>query len=82
MLKPAMGRFHTTHQYVGERDNKFGEIHNLKLIKASHSKIFALVFGSNLLTRNGKVRIPGVITISQFHAFNMNFEMFSMCPKH
>ena len=25
-----MGRFHTTHQNVGDRGNKFGEIHNFE----------------------------------------------------
>ena len=40
---PAMRRFHTTHPYPGERDNKFGEIHDLNLVKACHSKIFALL---------------------------------------
>ena len=40
---PAMGRFHTTHPYLGEKGNKFGEIHDLNLVKACHSKIFALV---------------------------------------
>ena len=40
---PAIGRIHTIHQYVGEKDNKFGEIHNLNLVEACHSKIFALI---------------------------------------
>ena len=40
---PAMGRFHTTHPYLGEK-GKFGEIHDLNLVKVCHSKIFALVF--------------------------------------
>ena len=39
---PAMGRFHTTHPYLGEQ-GKFGEIHDLNLVKVCHSKIFALV---------------------------------------
>ena len=38
-----MGRFHTTHLYLGEKGNKFGETHDLNLVKACHSKIFALV---------------------------------------
>ena len=37
-----MGRFHTTHPYFGEKGNKFGEIDDLNLVKACHSKIFAL----------------------------------------
>ena len=40
---PAMGRFHTTHPYLGEKGNKFSEIHDLNLAQACHSKIFALV---------------------------------------
>ena len=40
---PAMGRFHTSHPYLGEKGNKFGEIHGLNLVKACHSKILALV---------------------------------------
>ena len=40
---PAMRRFHTTHPNLGEKDNKFGEIHDLNLVKACHSKIFTLV---------------------------------------
>ena len=35
-------RFHITHPYVGEKGNKFGEIHNLNLVEACHSKIFVL----------------------------------------
>ena len=38
-----MGRFHTTHPHVSEKDNKFGEIHDLNLVQACHSKTFALV---------------------------------------
>ena len=40
---PAIGRFQTTHPYLGEKGNKFGEIHDLNLVKACHSKTFALV---------------------------------------
>ena len=50
----AIGRFHTTHPYLGEKGNKFGEINDLNLVKSFHSKIFPLVFDSNLLKRNGK----------------------------
>ena len=38
---PAMGRFCSTHPYVGEKDNKFDEMHNLNLVERCHSKIFA-----------------------------------------
>ena len=38
----AMGRFFTTHP--GGRDNKSDEIQDLNLVKASHSKIFTLVW--------------------------------------
>ena len=40
---PAMVRYHTTHPCLGEKGNKFGEIHDLNLVKACHSKMFALV---------------------------------------
>lgn len=44
-MLPAMGGLLTRHPHAGEGDNKFGEIHNfIKLIEASHSKIFALVW--------------------------------------
>ena len=42
-MLPVMGRFHTTYQSVGDRDNEFGEIHNSKLVEACSSKIFSLV---------------------------------------
>ena len=51
---PAMGRFHKTHPYLCEKSNKFGEIHDLNLVKSFHSKIFTLVFDSNLLKKYGK----------------------------
>ena len=40
---PAMGRFHPTHPYLGEKGNKFGEIRDLNSVKACHRKIFASV---------------------------------------
>ena len=39
----AMERFHATRPYLSGKDNKFGEIHDLNLVKACQSKIFALV---------------------------------------
>ena len=51
---PVMGKFHTNHPYLGEKGKKFGEIHDLNLVKSCHIKIFPLVFDSNLLKRNGK----------------------------
>ena len=49
-----MGRFHTTHPYLGEKGTTFGKIHEWNLVKSCHSKIFPLVVDSNLLKRNGK----------------------------
>ena len=39
-----------THMLV--RGNRFGEIHNLNLVEACHSNIFALMFNSNLFNSN------------------------------
>ena len=50
---PAMGRFHTTQPYLGEKGNKFGEIHDLNLLKACIAK-YLPCFDSNLMKRNGK----------------------------
>ena len=53
-MLPAMGSFHKTHPYVGERGNKFGEIHNLNLVEACHNKISALILMViYLMKRNG-----------------------------
>ena len=55
------------------RDEKFGDIHNLNLVEAYHSKIFAE-------RKSQKTRITKVFTAQQLPIIKKNFEDSAMCP--